>query len=376
MSVDRFISRTVCSQHFNKGKNMESVTLYFKNGSSDKVYQAAIVPTGDLFNVTFAFGRRGTTLQTGTKTPTPVDIATAKNVFQKLVREKTSKGYTPGEAGTPFEHTENTRAYTGILPQLLNPIDEAEAERLIKDAPWFLQEKFDGRRLLIEKRDGRIRGINRRGLVVDIPLGIARTVQRIPRDCLFDGECVGDVYRTFDLLFDDDCSLTDLPYLSRVNALERILEKVDSENVKLVHSIYGEDRKRTFFAALRTMNAEGAVFKLASAPYRAGRPSSGGTALKFKFTTTGSFIVAKHNECRSVALKLFRAKESCGNATIPPNQPIPAVGAVVEVRYLYAFRGGSLFQPVFVGARDDIDPSECFADQLKFKREESDDDGE
>jgi bifunctional non-homologous end joining protein LigD len=124
------------------------------------------------------------------------------------------------------------------------------------------------------------------------------------------------------------------------------------------------------------MNAEGAVFKLASAPYAAGRPSSGGPALKFKFTTTGSFIVAKHNECRSVALKLFRAKESCGNVTIPPNQPIPPVGAVVEVRYLYAFRGGSVYQPVYIGERDDIDASACVADQLKFKREESDDDGE
>jgi bifunctional non-homologous end joining protein LigD len=62
--------------------------------------------------------------------------------------------------------------------------------------------------------------------------------------------------------------------------------------------------------------------------------------------------------------------------TIPPNQAIPAVGAIVEIRYLYAFRGGSVYQPVYIGERDDIDASACVADQLKFKREESDDDGE
>jgi bifunctional non-homologous end joining protein LigD len=124
------------------------------------------------------------------------------------------------------------------------------------------------------------------------------------------------------------------------------LEKIDSESVRLVPSIYGEDRKRTFFGALRTMNAEGAVFKLASAVYAAGRPSSGGPALKFKFTTTGSFIVAEHNTTRSVGLKLFRQKHLCGNVTIPPNLPIPKIGEIVEVRYLYAFRGGSLYQPV------------------------------
>lgn len=61
--------------------------------------------------------------------------------------------------------------------------------------------------------------------------------------------------------------------------------------------------------------------------------------------------------------------------TIPPNQPIPNAGAIVEVRYLYAFRGGSLYQPVYLGERDEIDPTECVVGQLKFKQE-ADDDGE
>ena len=57
----------------------ETITLYFREGSSDKVYQAAIEPKGELFVVNFAYGRRGSTLQTGVKTSSPVDYQTAKN---------------------------------------------------------------------------------------------------------------------------------------------------------------------------------------------------------------------------------------------------------------------------------------------------------
>jgi bifunctional non-homologous end joining protein LigD len=60
-----------------------------------------------------------------------------------------------------------------------------------------------------------------------------------------------------------------------------------------------------------------------------------------------------------------------GNVTIPANHSIPDHGAVVEVRYLYAFKeSGCLYQPVFLGVRDDILPTECVAEQLKFKNDE------
>ena len=80
----------------------ESITLYFREGGSDKVYQARIEPDGELFRVNFSYGRRGSTMQTGTKTSSPVDYDTAKGIYDKLVREKTAKGYTPGQDGTPY----------------------------------------------------------------------------------------------------------------------------------------------------------------------------------------------------------------------------------------------------------------------------------
>jgi bifunctional non-homologous end joining protein LigD len=77
------------------------------------------------------------------------------------------------------------------------------------------------------------------------------------------------------------------------------------------------------------------------------------------------------NGKRSVSLKLFDGTNlvSFGNVTIPANKSIPKPDEVVEVRYLYAFRGGSIFQPVFMGPRDDVKPEECSVDQLKYKPE-------
>jgi bifunctional non-homologous end joining protein LigD len=56
----------------------ERITLYYRQGTSDKVYQASIEPAGELFIVNFAYGRRGATLQTGTKTEKPVYYEYAK----------------------------------------------------------------------------------------------------------------------------------------------------------------------------------------------------------------------------------------------------------------------------------------------------------
>jgi bifunctional non-homologous end joining protein LigD len=134
----------------------ERVTLYYREGSSDKVYQAAIEPQGEKFVVKFAFGRRGSTLNTGTKTQTPVDYDTAKKIFTTLVNEKKAKGYTEGPDGTPYQHTEKEDRVAGVLPQLLNPIEEAELNRLIQDRDHYAQEKYDGRRMLVRKNGAEI----------------------------------------------------------------------------------------------------------------------------------------------------------------------------------------------------------------------------
>src|SRR5579859_5775856 len=132
----------------------DRVTLYYREGSSDKVYQVAIAPADKLFVVNFAYGRRGSTLSTGTKTSSPVDYDAARKIFIKLVSEKKAKGYTDGEDGTPYQHT--NKQSSGILPQLLNSIEETEVERLLYDDDYCAQEKFDGRHILVRKQAAQI----------------------------------------------------------------------------------------------------------------------------------------------------------------------------------------------------------------------------
>lgn len=146
---------------------MEHITLFFRQGSSDKVYQAAIEQRKDGYVVNFAYGHRGSTLTTGSKTPVAVDYDAARAIYEKLVKEKMAKGYTVGEDGTPYQHSE--KQPSGIQCQLLNPIDDDQIEKLLTDPAYWMQEKWDGRRLLIRKRDGIITGINRLGLTVAIP---------------------------------------------------------------------------------------------------------------------------------------------------------------------------------------------------------------
>ena len=139
---------------------MEHITLYFRQGSSDKVYQASIEPKEGQYVVNFAYGRRGSTLNTGTKTSSPVSYDEAKAIYDKLINEKMAKGYTPGENGTPYQNTAHAEHHTGIYCQLLNPIEEDQVSKFIHDPAYWMQEKLDGRRLLISKRGDHVTGIN------------------------------------------------------------------------------------------------------------------------------------------------------------------------------------------------------------------------
>jgi bifunctional non-homologous end joining protein LigD len=352
----------------------EQITLYFREGSADKVYHAAIEPKGELFVVNFAFGRRGSMLNTGTKTSSPVDYETAKNTYDKLVREKTAKGYTPGENGTPYQHSDKADRMTAILPQLLNPIDYMEVKRPLKDPAWCLQEKFDGKRMLLQKQGETVTAINRKGLAIGLPSSIGVSAQRITSDFVIDGECVGDVLYAFDLLELNGEEYRPKPYQRRLVSLARLLDTPGVGHIELAETTTDPENKERLFRHLQAEKREGVVFKRLDAPYAPGRPASGGPALKHKFYATLSAVVAKVNPQRSVELRLLGKDgwQSAGNVTIPANHPVPKVGTVVEVRYLYAFQeSGSLYQPTYLGFRSDISIEECIRSQLKFKATES-----
>jgi bifunctional non-homologous end joining protein LigD len=140
-----------------------------------------------------------------------------------------------------------------------------------------------------------------------------------------------------------------------------------------VETAFAPAQKAILYNRLKKERREGVVLKRMDAPYVPGRPNSGGPQLKHKFVATLSAVVSKINAQRSVEVRLLNGKGwiLCGNVTIPPNHPVPKVGAVIEVRYLYAFKESNvLYQPVYLGVRTDVEQHECVVSQLKFKAEE------
>jgi bifunctional non-homologous end joining protein LigD len=300
-------------------------------------------------------------------------------IYEKLVREKMAKGYTEGETGTPYQGTQREDRATGIFPQLLNSIDQDQAERLLADDNWWMQEKFDGKRILIRRDGDQVTGINRKGLVVALPQPVVEHALTLGgSQWLLDGEAVGDTYVAFDLLEQEGADLRQKPYRSRLTNLHRLLASGGKGAIRLVETACSTVTKREMLAQFRRENREGAVFKRADAVYAPGRPASGGSQLKLKFTATASCIVAEVNKGkRSVALELLDGGKpvAVGSVTVPANQPIPKAGSVVECRYLYAHHGGSLFQPVCLGVRDDVGPEACTINQLKYKGGEEEREG-
>ncbi len=349
---------------------MNNTTLYYRQGASDKVYQARIEPQGNGYVVVYAYGRRGSTLSTGSKTQTPVDLEKAKAIFDKLIQEKQAKGYTPGEDGTPYQHTDKESQNAGIHCQLLNPVEEAQVEQLINDPDFWMQEKFDGKRLLIRKEGPVITGINRLGLTVALPQPLVDDALRCAEDFLMDGEVIGEIFHAFDLLAVNGKDLRGEWFHRRSGRLYKLLSDFEHPSIRRVLTACTPEEKREIFDQLKARSAEGVVLKGAKALYTAGRPNTGGSQLKYKFCETASFIVTKVNAKRSVSLALFTGDKAvnAGNVTIPPNHELPQAGQVVEVRFLYAFpESGSIYQPVYLGVRDDIAAEECTTGQLKYK---------
>lgn len=346
----------------------ENITLRFQQGKSDKTYKVSLEETNDEYLVNFAFGRTGSTLKTGTKTQNPVAYDKAKKIYDKLVKEKSAKGYLPidDDSTTLYLHTSDQKD-TGIHCQLLNPVDPEDMAGLIATDDWWAQEKKDGKRMLIHKTD-ELTAINRRGLSVGAPDAMLDAARAIDRQFLIDGEAIGDDLFVFDLLALDGEDIKAKTYRERLDLLESI---GFSGAIKVVKTAKTAEEKQALHDELKQSDSEGVVFKEQVAPYTAGRPNSGGTQRKFKFYDTASVVVSKVNNKRSVAMMVYDGDQEVevGNVTIAVNQDIPEAGKVIEVRYLYAYKGGSLYQPTFLMVRTDITQEECVIGQLKYKKE-------
>jgi bifunctional non-homologous end joining protein LigD len=245
-----------------------------------------------------------------------------------------------------------------------------------KDPAYMMQEKMDGERRMAKKLGGDIFGINRKGEVVPLSEQIAAELRKLP-DCVLDGEQVGDVLFGFDCLEREGEDLRSRAAEVRYFAAQD-LGSATGAGLQIVRAFATESGKRKAFAEIKARKGEGVVFKLRDSVYVAGRPNSKGPQVKFKFTASATCAVLSQNGSkRSAGLGIRKGSSELwvpiGNVTIPANFPIPPAGALVEVRYLYAYPGGALYQPVYLGPRTDQTLPDDVS-TLKFKQGTDDDD--
>ena len=364
-----------------KNNLIKEAHLAYQGGGSDKVYHIFLVKEKNDYVVNYQNGRRGGTMAGGTKTTVPVSLKEAERIFQKVYDEKFKKGYRPieGDSSAPMIAPANGKEQTGIAPQLLNLIDDEELAKVLRDSTHWMQEKKDGVRLMIEWTPERVRGINRSGeevaLLPEVVDEIRHLIQVANRvdTTLLDGELVGTTYHVFDLLENNGGDMRSLSFGARFLDLSMLMEYAPNlSHIQLSPCYRTPKEKQTHFAQLKSSGAEGAVFKRADSLYVPGRPNSGGDQLKYKFWASGDFVVTRVNQKRSVAVHAFDAQGNdvaLGNVTVPRNYVMPKEGDVVQVRYLYAYREGCLYQPQFKGVRDDKKAAECAITQLKYKGE-------
>jgi len=295
---------------------VSSTTLRYRDGSSDKQYTVSIDAQGDGFVVNAAWGRTGRAMQTACKTAAPVPLEEAQAAAEELLNEKRKKGYSDAEGGAAFSGIEHAGRDSGVRVQLLEPVGDGTAERMLSDPAWFMQVKYDGeRRVIILEPGCPVVGTKRNGLAVAINGDLAQVCEgRIPvtGKTIIDGEDFGSTFAPFDLLMWQGDDLRDLPYSERLALLESLIE----------------------------------------------------TAVR---------VIGRNGDKRSVAMELMDGSGQwvgVGSCTIPANFSIPEAGDYVEVGYLYAYpNGGSLFQPTYKGMRRDVDDSACVTSQLKYKAE-------
>jgi bifunctional non-homologous end joining protein LigD len=363
---------------------MDKINLYYKDGKSDKVYHAQIVEKDGGYIVPFQYGRRGTTLATGEKTKEPVTLEKAQSILASLYKEKTGKGYTEGEDGAVFQSKSLEERFTGNVPQLLNafPKDEKKREalliELLNDDDWVMQEKHDGWRTMIQKELTGVSASNKKGLSVAIPQSVADKFNHLSVEALFDGELIGEEYHIFDLLMLNGKNVRDKSVIERLEMLKNL--EVSSMVTPTYYTSNAKSQKFEELKRDKKTKREGVVFKKKDAKYVPGRPASGGNQRKYKFMEESTMVVLSHNDTkRSIGVGVYDENKNMiplGNVTIYANQDIPAIGAIVEIRYMHCFEGGSIYVSSLKCERPDQDESDCILSQIKFKTKNDDDDND
>jgi len=353
--------------------------LVYSDAKSHKEYSVVIEQKGEGHVVNFAYGRVGGSLKTGTKTVEPVALESAQKIADKLIKDKTKKGYIPDDPSAPNMPVESVKMDVLFQCQLSNPVSPDDAREMLQSKRYVAQTKYDGERRPLIIQDGQVMAMNRNGTPVSVNPSFIEPLVDLANlsggKLILDTEDMGTHLQVFDVLFVEGRDLMQVPFHSRVVELDKLDLKTNSDVIRFVESvrIYCKTQLDLILGFAKNSGQEGVILREYDAIYEAGRPNSGGTSLKIKFTNDLSAIVKKQiGNRRSVNLVLLDDKGGevdMGNVTIPANVAnIPQEGDILDVQYLWALEGGKLIQPVYKRNRTgEIKPDACTLSQVVIK---------
>jgi bifunctional non-homologous end joining protein LigD len=372
----------------------ESISLELRNSRHDKVYSATLASVDGGFVVNFSYGARDGHQTTGAKTKAPTDLAGAKKIYDKLVREKTTQpcsccGGTYQVVGNaaPVSVPTAQGAKKAVvstpsrvfLPELLEAITIEEAGQYIVDPRWWAERKYDGVRFSIayDKSCDELAGFKKLGNSSNVPDEYALQARSTARyhgltSFQLDGESVGGKYILFDLLEMNGVDLRDRPREERYARLCQYfmgdfrvsaVAKTEAEKIALIESE-------------QAIRGEGVVFKRRDLAYQAGRR---GPNAKLKFWESATLRVCPKEKKRQndghASFGVEALKEGwvlVGHVSAKGPTQIPETGTYVEIRYLYVGAGGRLYQPEHLTNRDDVTDADCAWEKLKHKQANED----
>jgi bifunctional non-homologous end joining protein LigD len=416
----------------------ERTELYFREGSSDKVYHCNLTQSEAGWTFLVERGPRRGPIIHDVKL-SGVSYEAAKKLYDKTVRGQLSKGYQDPRNSPQNGEEKKPAASSGAIdsllmqrpvavrpekappltssrgpvsheivfqPELLTRVTEKEAQDLARNPQYFFQTKQDGDRLTIRVAGSLIHGFNKLGQIVRLDQRLHDAIHRLTvpngiTSLTMDGEWEADGFHAWDLIecrrasdTEEMPSLRHIAYEYRLETLEVFLSDLVPELAGLLHLTYTARSTEEKQALLARTDLEGVAIKLRSASFRPGR---NGQHKKYKHEQDASFIVGpkppdKLNDGkRSVALYIHDPEAKWhsdwqleGSASlryvctvkVPEKYEMPGVmGTVIDVRYLYAYHGGGIAQPCYFGkVRNDVRREDCTIAQLKFKREGDTDD--
>jgi ATP-dependent DNA ligase len=258
--------------------------------------------------------------------------------------------------------------------QLLTAIDDGqEAAARLLDQNYAVQQKFDGKRILLHIERHSVTAHNRDGLTCEISKNIVTEAKRFSliAPLLIDSEWIRETKTlyAFDLLEINGVDLRPTSFVNRIAQLAATIQAGQTSVIRAARTELEQHGKIDLLTQIHNLNLEGIALKKKNSPYRIDRQPD---QFKYKFTHVASFLVTQRNQKASVDLGLFNDAGKLievGSVKIRDKRfERISEGMIIDVRYSHAFQDSNhIYQPRMERLRDDVQPEGCLLSQLRYK---------